>query len=65
MSVSEIESANSQLPAKEFGELMAWIERYHEQAWDKQIETDLAAGRLDALLKEVDREHAAGQARPL
>lgn len=65
MSVSEIESAITQLPAKEFGELMAWIEQYHERAWDKQIETDLESGRLDALLKEVDEEHEAGLARPL
>ncbi len=64
MSVSEIESAITQLPAKEFVELMAWIEQYHERAWDKQIETDLESGRLDALLKEVAEEHEAGLARP-
>ena len=65
MSVTEIESAIAQLPAKEVAELMAWLQNYHEQVWDKQIEDDLEAGRLDKLLAEVDKEHKAGLARPL
>ena len=28
-----------------------------ERAWDEQIERDLEAGRLDALLAEVDKEY--------
>jgi len=32
--------------------------------WDKQIEHDLAAGHLDALLAEIDEELAAGLAQP-
>ena len=65
MSVAEIESAIAQLPAKEVAELMAWLQNYHEQVWDRQIEDDLEAGRLDKLLAEVDEEHRAGLARPL
>jgi hypothetical protein len=65
MSIAEIESAISQLPAREFAELMAWLQEYRERVWDKQIEDDLEAGRLDALLAEVDREHGEGLARPL
>jgi hypothetical protein len=65
MSVTEIESAITQLPAKEVALLMAWLQDYHERLWDKQIEDDLEAGRLDPLLAEVDKEHEAGLARPL
>ena len=65
MSVTEIESAIAQLPAKEVAELMAWLQDYHDRVWDKQIEDDLEAGRLDKLLAEVDEEHRAGLARPL
>ena len=36
-----------------------------EAGWDKQIEDDLDAGRLDALLAEIDAEYEAGLARPL
>jgi len=65
MSVTEIESAIAQLPARDFAELMAWLQEYHERAWDKQIEDDLEAGRLDTLLAEVNEEHRQGLARPL
>ena len=38
---------------------------YNDHLWDKQIEDDLEAGRLDKLLAEVNEEHRAGLARPL
>ena len=44
---------------------MTWLAEHHAQIWDKQIEDDLDAGRLDALLADVDREYEAGLARPL
>lgn len=62
MSVREIETAITQLPAEDLAELMAWLLGYHHQTWDKQIETDLEAGRLDKLLATVDREYEAGLA---
>jgi hypothetical protein len=65
MSVAEIESAIAQLPAKDFAELIVWIQEYREAAWDKQIEDDLAAGRLDALMAEADNEYRQGLARSL
>ncbi|MGI8642146.1 MAG: hypothetical protein ACR2MG_19625 [Pyrinomonadaceae bacterium] len=65
MSIKEIETAITQLPAKEVSELMSWLERYHAQIWDKQIANDLEAGRLDSLLAEVDKEYEAGLAKPL
>jgi len=65
MSVTEIQSAITQLSAKEVAELMAWLQNYHDQVWDRQIEDDLEAGRLDKLLAEVDEEHRAGLPRPL
>lgn len=65
MTVKDIEAAIIQLPAKDLAELMAWLKEYHARAWDQQIEDDLEAGRLDALLAEVDKEYEAGLAKPL
>ena len=65
MSIKEIEAAIIQLPAQEVSALMSWLERYHAQIWDKQIADDLEAGRLDALLAEVDKEYDSGLAKPL
>jgi hypothetical protein len=65
MNVREVEIAITRLSASDLAELMAWLEDYHAQMWDKQIEEDLEAGRLDALLAEVDKEYAAGLDQPL
>jgi predicted nucleotidyltransferase len=65
MSRTEIEVAIKQLPAQEVSALMAWLERYHAQIWDKQIADDLETGRLDSLLAEVDKEYEMGLAKPL
>ena len=40
MTVTEIESAIAQLPPGELAQLMTWLQEYHVQAWDKQIETN-------------------------
>jgi hypothetical protein len=65
MSVKEIEEAIAQLSAGDVAELMAWLEEYRAQLWDKQIEEHLETGRLDSLLAEVDDEYEAGLAQPL
>lgn len=35
------------------------IMEYHAKVWDQRIENDLEAGRLDAVLAEVEREYDA------
>ncbi len=63
--VLEIESAIEQLPPSDKWTL---IHRLHDalwQDWDKQIETDAAAGRLDHFVQEVEADIAAGQVKPL
>jgi hypothetical protein len=65
MTIKEIEIAITRLPIDDLTKLMVWLENYHAQMWDKQIEEDLEAGRLDALLAEVDKEYEAGLTQPL
>lgn len=65
MSVREIEIAITQLNTEEFRSLSNWIVDYKNQQWDKQIEDDFNAGRLDALLDEVDAEYEQGLTKPL
>ena len=64
MTVREIEIAITQLTAKDLARLMAWFDNYRAQMWDMQIEEDLEASRLDAVLAEVDAEYAAGLRQP-
>jgi hypothetical protein len=65
MSIQEIETAITKLPPEQLGELLGWLADYHHRTWDKQIEEDLEAGRLDAVLAEVDRDYQARLAKPL
>jgi len=65
MSVTEIEAAITELTSKDLDELISWLAEYHAKIWDRQIEEDLEAGRLDAVLAEVDKEYEAGRAEPL
>jgi hypothetical protein len=65
MSVSEIETAIAQLPAEDFAELMAWLQEHGQRVWDRRIEEDLSAGRLDTIVAEADDEYRQGLARPI
>ena len=65
MGVKEIQKAIIQLPVSDLDKLVGWLEDYRARLWDKQIEEDLEAGRLDALLEEVDKEYEAGLSQPL
>ena len=65
MDIKQIEVAITQLPPEELAELVSWLEDYHAQVWDKRIEEDLEAGRLDKVLAEVEEEYEAGLTDPL
>jgi hypothetical protein len=65
MSVTDIENAIRQLSSRDLQQLMSWLAEYRAQLWDQQIEEDLEAGRLNALLREVDRECDEGLAKPI
>ena len=65
MDVKEIESSIAQLPPTKVAELAEWFEEFHAQLWDKQLEEDVKAGRLDSLLKEADQDHESGRCENL
>jgi hypothetical protein len=62
--VQEIEAAIGELPRNEFFELIAWIKDEFEDQWDRQIEGDVRAGRLDHLAREALAEYHSGNTRP-
>lgn len=65
MSIAEIERAIEQLPPEDLARFAEWFEEFMARAWDKQIEEDVQAGRLDALIREAEQEYEAGRTRPL
>ena len=66
MSVTEILNAVSKLGEKEKNEFLAGLGDidFHD-TWDRQIDADIKAGRLDRLAEEALADHRAGKTRPL
>lgn len=65
MSIKEIELAITQLTSEELSQFIAWFEEFQSQMWDKQIEKDREAGRLDKLIKDAEEDFKAGRCKPL
>ena len=42
-----------------------WPENHFDDAWDRQIETDAKAGRLDHVIAQAEADIAAGRTKPL
>jgi len=66
--MSEIEQIEHQirnLPPEELAKLRAWFAEFDAQAWERQIEADSKAGKLDRLIEQSMAEHDAGKSRPL
>jgi hypothetical protein len=57
MSVKEIQAAITELTSDDLANLVNWLDDYQAKLWDQQIDRDLEAGRLDAVLAEVDEEY--------
>ena len=52
-SVAEIQEAILSLPAEEYVQLRQWFTNLDWERWDREIEADDAAGRLDSLVAEA------------
>jgi len=65
MSVKELELAVSKLSAEELTDFANWFEEFMAEQWDRQIEADIVAGRLDQAGKRTDEAFEAGRAPPL
>jgi hypothetical protein len=65
MTVQELEKAIARLSPEELAELRAWFFERDHQEWDRQIERDSEAGKLDKLIAQARRDYAAGNGREL
>jgi len=65
MSLLELETAITQLPAEELTAFARWFEEYLADAWDRRIESDIKAGRLGEAGRRADADFEAGRCKPL
>lgn len=63
--LAEIEAAIKQLPEDDVRQLAGWIQKYLDEKWDRQMEEDLAAGKLDTLIAKAEADIVANNVRDI
>jgi hypothetical protein len=63
--IKEIETAVSRLSTDELATFRSWFAEFDAEAWDRQFEQDVAAGRLDALADEAINDLRNGRCTDL
>ena len=64
-SADEIKQAVLSLPKGEYAKIMEWLHELAEEAWDREFEEDVQAGKLDFLKAEVEQAKREGTLREL
>ena len=59
--IEEIKAAIEQLSFEQRADLARWFHGWTDDAWDRQMADDIAAGRFSQLLAEVDEDIEAGR----
>ncbi len=63
--LQDIQTAVSQLSAQQLAAFRAWFTEFDAEIWDRELERDVAAGRLDALAEEALQALREGQCTDL
>jgi hypothetical protein len=63
--IEELEQKVQALSPEELARFREWFLEFDWAAWDRQLESDVRAGKLDALAEKALRDHAAGKTKPL
>jgi hypothetical protein len=60
-SVDEIEEALRRLSPEDRAAFRKWFSEFDADEWDRQFEADVAAGRLDWLIAEAQKDLQEGR----
>ena len=63
--LEKIEATIADLPHDEFWRFAEWFAEFQAERWDRQIEDDAKAGRLDKLADQALKDLRAGRTRQL
>ena len=63
--VEAIEQQIENLSSDELAAFRRWYVAFDAEAWDRQFENDVKAGKLDILAEKALRAHTSGQSKPL
>jgi hypothetical protein len=65
VSLSEIKGAIKQLSFEERAELAAWLHGWKDDEWDDQMKRDIASGKLDDVLRDIEEDIKTGRVREM
>ena len=63
--IEQLEQQIQALSPEELARFREWFLEFDWAAWDRKLERDVKAGKLDALAQKALQEHAAGKTKPL
>jgi hypothetical protein len=63
--VETLEREVEKLSAEELAAFRDWFANYDADAWDRQMEADVKAGKLDRLAAEALAEHKRGETKAI
>lgn len=63
--IEQLEQKIQNLPEADLAKFRAWFAEFDANAWDRQFERDVSAGKLDGLADKALRDHASGATKPL
>jgi hypothetical protein len=63
--VEKLEHEVRELTGEELAAFRKWFATFDAAAWDKQLEQDVKAGKLDAVADAALADHRAGRSRKL
>ena len=65
MTIDDLENAVAGLSDADLARFRAWFIDFDSATWDRQLEADIAAGRIDALADKAIQEHESGKSSEL
>lgn len=63
--VEQLEKQVQSLSQEELAEFRAWFVEFDHLLWDRQLEADSRAGKLDKLAAQALADYKAGKARKI
>ena len=63
--IEKLELLIKSLSPEDLAKFREWFAEFDAQVWDRQIQSDAAAGKLDRLIDESMADHRADKTRPL
>ena len=63
--LDQLEQRIQKLSPDELAKFRAWFVEFDHLIWDRQIEADSKAGKLDGLIAEAQADYKGGKAREI